>query len=83
MNRDLARQLRDNPDIAALALLITLLVPQLGAAPRSARLMLASRPTAERVWQRLENKMRLFEQRFDKVAPPRVRSVAVPDLESE
>ncbi|HEY3441290.1 MAG TPA: hypothetical protein VGK29_11080 [Paludibaculum sp.] len=86
MNRDLARQLRDNPDIAALALLITLLVPQLGGTPRSIRLTLASRstaPTAERIWQRLENKMRMFEQRFDKVAPPRARCVNTPDVEAE
>lgn len=83
MNRDLASLLRANPDVAALALLITLLVPQLGAKPNSIRLTLASRPTAECVWQRLENKMRLFEQRFDKVVPPRVHSVHVPDIESE
>ena len=83
MNRGLAALLRDNPDIAALALLITLLVPLLGAKPNAFHLTLASRPSAERVWQRLENKMRLFEQRFDRVAPPRVRSVASPDIESE
>ena len=83
MNRDLASSLRANPDIAALALLITFLVPQLSAKPNSFRLTLASRPTAERVWQRLENKMRTFEQRFDRVAPSRVRCVTAPEIESE
>ncbi len=83
MNRDLAAVLRANPDVAALALLITLLVPQLSAKPNRFHLTFASRPNAERVWQRLENKMRLFEQRFDRVAPPRVRCVAVPEIESE
>ena len=83
MNRDLASLLRANPDVAALALLITLLVPQLSAKPNTFKLTLASRPTAERVWQRLENKMRLFEQRFDRVAPPRVRCVTALEIESE
>jgi hypothetical protein len=83
MNRDLAALLRANPDVAALALLITLLVPQLSARPKGFHLTLASRPNAERVWQRLENKMRLFQQRFEKVTPPRVRCVAVPEIESE
>lgn len=83
MNRDLASLLRANPDIAALALLITLLVPQLGAKPAAFHLSLASRPTAERVWQRLDRQMRLFEQRFDRIAPPRVRTVTAPCVESE
>jgi hypothetical protein len=75
--------LRANPDVAALALLITLLVPQLGAKPVVNRLTFASRPAAERVWQRLENKMRSFEQRFDRVAPPRLRSVVASAIQSE
>jgi hypothetical protein len=83
MKSDLASLLRANPDVASLALLITLLVPQLGAKPNAFHLTLASRPTAERVWQRLENKMRLFEQRFDRVAQPRVRCVTTPEIESE
>jgi hypothetical protein len=83
MNRDLAAVLRANPDVAALALLITLLVPQLGVKPGGFHLTFASRPKAERVWQRLENKMRLFEQRFSRIAPPRVRCVTAPEIESE
>jgi len=83
MKRDLASILRANPDVAAMALLITLLVPQLGAKPNAIRLTLASRPTAEQIWQRLETKMRLFEERFDRVVPPKVRCVATPEVASE
>ena len=83
MKRDLASLLRANPDIAALALLITLLVPQLSAKPNALHLTFASRPSAERVWQRLENKMRQFEQRFDRIAPPRVTCVTATDIESD
>ncbi len=76
-------KLRRNPDIAALALLVALLVPALDAKPESFHLTLASRPSAERVWQRLETRMRDFERKFERYVQPETRCASLPVLSSE
>ncbi len=83
MKTDVAARLRENPDIAAIALILAIVIPTLDARPNAFHFSLVSRPSAERVWQRLENKMRVFEERFDRVTPQRTRIVTVPNLESE
>lgn len=83
MKDDLSTVIRANPDIAALALLVVLLVPPIGVQPNPLRLIFASRPSAESVWQRLDYKMRRFEQRFDRAVPPRVRTARAHALASE
>jgi hypothetical protein len=81
MSDRLSSLLRANPDVLALALIVALTVPSLGAAqPRLSLIFAANRPAqslelrGERVWQRLEQQMRRFEQRFDRLAPPRARA---------
>ncbi len=77
MKNSLFASLRANPDVAAIALLIALLVPGVGHANSSLSLIFtADRSSREldvrarKLWQRLEDRMRSFEDRFDRAASP-------------
>lgn len=90
MKPSLLASLRANPDVAAIALLVALLVPGVShagtglslifTADRSARELDAR---AEQLWQRLEDRMQSFEERFQRAAqPPRRHSESL-DIAAE
>ncbi len=87
---------RTNPDVVALAMIIVLIlaVPMVGAAKPKLQVMYASNRVTERslmkleqrgqrVWQRLEERMRRFEEKFDSVAAPTARPAACTEIDSE
>lgn len=85
---------RTNPDIIALAVIVVLALPAVSAAKPKLQVMYASNRVTERslikleqrgqrVWQRLEERMRRFEEKFDSVAPSRSRPAACAEIDSE
>ena len=73
---------RDNRDAFALALIVLFCVPcEALPVPGPGLNLAVHRPAQavtekdERVWRRLEQKMRRFEQRFDRLAAPRSQGV--------
>lgn len=90
MKRSVIESLRGNPDVAAIALLLALLIPGAGQANSSLSLIFTTdRPAhaldvrAQQVWQRLEDRMRRFEERFERVAAPSQRSGETLDIAAE
>jgi hypothetical protein len=72
------RLLRSNPDVAAIAVAIALLVPMAGSATPNLSLIFAGKTVgsglevrAEKLWQRLEDRMKRFEDRFEQAAERR------------
>lgn len=85
---------RTNPDVIALAMIVTLALPFVGAAKPKMQVLYASNRVTERslmkleergqrVWQRLEERMRRFEQKFDSVAAPASRPASCTEIDSE
>lgn len=94
MKLKLASFLRANPDIVALALLIAVCLPVSAAARPKLHLTFASDQQNERVlnkleirgqrvWQRLEDRMRRFEEKFDRMSMPRTKSTFCDGVESD
>ncbi|GEM_PF-6394104 len=88
MTRGILQSLRANPDIAAIAVIAVLFTANLGyAGPRMSLTFASDRTAYEmdqraiRVWERLEQRMRSFEERFNRAAVPQVRSASCQMLE--
>lgn len=78
MRHSLSRILSANPDVAAIVLLIALLVPVTSQATPNLSLIFAGNTAArsldvraEKLWQRLEDRMRRFEDRFQQAGQTR------------
>jgi len=83
MTRGIAHLLRANVDIVAIAMIAVTFTANMGFARPRMSLIYASDRTAyelderaQRVWDRLERKMRSFEERFNRAAVPQVRSAS-------
>lgn len=85
---------RTNPDVVALAMIVVLALPAVGAAKPKMQVLYASNRVTERslmkleergqrVWQRLEERMRRFEEKFDSVAAPASRPASCTEIDSE
>jgi len=94
MKLKLASFLRTNPDVVALALLLAVCLPMSAVARPKLHLTFASDQVHERVlnkleergqrvWQRLEDRMRRFEEKFDRMSMPRTKSVYCDGVESD
>ncbi|WP_321473038.1 hypothetical protein [uncultured Paludibaculum sp.] len=94
MKLKFASFLRANPDIVALALLLAVCLPMSAVARPKLHLTFASdqqhervlnklEERGQRVWQRLEDRMRRFEEKFDKMSMPRTKSTYCDGVESD
>ncbi|MGJ5815375.1 hypothetical protein [Paludibaculum fermentans] len=86
--------LRTNPDVVALAVLLAVCLPMSAVARPKLHLTFASdqqhertlnklEERGQRVWQRLEDRMRRFEEKFDKMSLPRTKSTYCDGVESD
>ena len=86
--------LSSNPDVLALAMIVALGVPTAGFAKPKMQFMFASdmeterslvrmEERSQRVWQRLEDRMREFEKKFNTISGPRVRTAVCEGVESD
>lgn len=90
MKNTLLKSLRANPDVAAIALLVALLAPGVGQAnSRLSLIFTADRSArqfdvrAQQLWQRLEDRMRSFEDRFQRATQPSRRYSESLDIAAE